>query len=48
MIKENLIKYFKQRECVPLPTPVEEKDLVMLKSTAFNDLQEKFKNEFLN
>ena len=48
MIKENLIQYFKQRECVTLPTPVEEKDLVMLKSRAFNDLKENFKNEFLN
>lgn len=49
MIKENLVKYFKQRECVTLPRPVEEeKDLVMLKRMPFNDLQEKFKNEFMN
>ena len=48
IIKENLVKYFKQRECVTLPTPVEEKDLVMLRRMSFNDLQENFKNEFLN
>ena len=49
MIKENLVKYFKQRECVTLPMPVEEeKDLVMLKRMPFNDLQEQFKNEFMN
>ena len=49
MIKENLVKYFKQRECVTLPRPVEEeKDLVMLKRMPFNDLQEKFKEEFMN
>ena len=49
MIKENLVKYFKQRECVTLPKPVEEeKDLVMLKRMPFNDLQEKFKEQFIN
>ena len=48
IIKENLVKYFKQRECVTLPMPVEKKDLVMLKRMSFNDLQEKFKSEFLN
>ena len=49
VIKENLIKYFKKRECVTLPKPVEEeKDLIMLKRMPFNELQENFKNEFFN
>ena len=48
VIKENLIKYFNQRECVALPKPVEEdKDLIMLKRMPFNELQENFRNEFL-
>ena len=49
MIKENLIKYFKQRECVTLPKPLEEeKDFIMLKKMNLNDLQDDFKDEFLN
>ena len=47
VIKENLVKYFKQRECVTLPKPVEEeKDLIILKKLSFNELQEDFRNEF--
>ena len=49
MIKENLIKYFKQRECVTLPKPLEEeKDFIILKKMNLNDLQDDFKDEFLN
>ena len=48
MIKENFIKYFKKRECITLPRPVqEEKDLVMLKKKQVNELEDDFINEFL-
>lgn len=48
VIKENLIKYFKERDCVILPKPLEEeKDLIMLKKMNINSLQENFKNEFM-
>ena len=47
MIKENLIKYFKQRECVALPRPLEEeKEFIMLKRRKFSDLHDDFKNKF--
>ena len=48
VIKENLIKYFKERECVTLPRPVEEeKDLIMLKKMNLPSLQEDFRDEFI-
>ena len=48
MIKENFIKYFKKRECITLPRPVqEEKDLAMLKKKHVNELEDDFINEFL-
>ena len=48
VIKENLIKYFKERECVTLPRPVEEeKDLIMLKKMNLPSLQENFRDEFI-
>ena len=48
LIKENFIKYFKQRECITLPKPVqEEKDLIMLKKKQVTDLENDFQKEFL-
>ena len=48
VIKENLIKYFKERECVTLPMPLEEeKDLFILKKKGINLLTENFRNEFM-
>ena len=46
MIKENFMRYFNDRECVTLPSPVEEKNLYMLKDMKFNDLREDFQDEF--
>jgi hypothetical protein len=47
LIKVNLIKYFKERECITLPSPVkEEKDLHTLKRLQFNDLESNFKDQF--
>ena len=49
VIKENLIKYFKERECVTLPKPLEEeKDLILLKRVPLEELKDDFKNEFWN
>ena len=49
LIKDYFLKYFKERECVALPSPVEdEKDLIMLKRMNFKDLRQDFKNEFVN
>jgi len=49
LIKDYFLKYFKERECVALPSPVEdEKDLIMLKRMNFKDLRQDFKNEFKN
>jgi len=48
MIKVNLIKYFKDRECITLPPPVEEKDLHMLKRLQFNGLESNFREQFTN
>lgn len=48
MIKVNLIKYFKDRECITLPLPVEEKDLHILKRLQFNDLESNFREQFTN
>ena len=48
VIKENLVKYFKERECVTLPMPVEEeKDLYMLKKKGVSLLTENFQDEFM-
>ena len=47
MISESLIKYFKKRECVILPSPVHDsKELVLLKRMNLNELDENFRNEF--
>ena len=47
MINENLLKYFKKRECIILPCPTnEEKELKMLKRMNLNELNENFQNEF--
>ena len=48
MIKVNLLKYFKERECITLPSPVKEKDLHMLKKLQFNDLESNFRDQFNN
>ena len=46
MIKENFMYYFNDRECVTLPSPIEEENLYMLKDMKLNDLQEDFQEEF--
>ena len=48
MIKVNLIKYFKERECITLPSPVKEKDSHMLKKLPFNELESNFRDQFMN
>ena len=48
MIKVNLLKYFKERECITLPSPVKEKDLNMLKKLQFDDLESNFRDQFNN
>ena len=46
MIKEKFIKYFKQRECVTFPKPIqEEKDLIYLKKMQLDELDDDFKKE---
>ncbi len=49
LIRENIIKYFKERECVTLPRPVEqEEDLHKLNQIPFSELKPNFREEFLN
>ena len=49
IIRENIIKYFKERECITLPRPVDkEKDLQNLKNIPFSELKPNFRSEFLN
>ena len=49
LIRENIIKYFKFRECVTLPRPVDqEKDLHKLNKIPFSELKPNFREEFLN
>jgi hypothetical protein len=48
-IRENIIKYFKNRECFTLPRPVDsEKDLNQLDKIPFEQLKSNFKLEFIN
>ena len=47
MISESLTKYFKKRECVIMPCPVnEEKEKIMLKKMFLEQLNDNFQNEF--
>jgi len=49
LIRENIIKYFKDRECITLPRPVDqEEDLHKLNEIPFNELKHNFREEFLN
>ena len=49
LIRENIIKYFHERECVTLPRPVDsEEDLCKLQDLPFNKLKPNFREEFLN
>ncbi len=49
LIRENIVKYFKYRECVTLPRPAEsENELRNLKNIRLNDLKTEFKLEFLS
>ena len=49
LIRENIIKYFKERECITLPRPVDqEEDLHKLNEIPFNQLKANFRSEFLN
>ena len=48
LIRENIIKYFKERECVTLTRPVDdEEDLKNLKKFKFSELKPNFRKEFL-
>lgn len=48
IIRQNIIKYFKERECVTLPRPVDnEEDLQRLDDIPFNELKSNFRTEFL-
>ena len=48
LIRENIIKYFKERECITLPRPIdEEKDLQNLNNIPFSELKSNFRTEFL-
>ena len=43
LIRENIIKYFKERECITLPRPVEqEEDLHKLNEIRFDQLKPNF------
>ena len=47
-IRESIIKFFKERECITLPRPVDkEKDLQNLKNIPFSELKSNFRSEFL-
>ena len=47
MIKESLVKYFKERECVIMPCPVnKEKELPLLKKMSLDELNDDFQYEF--
>ena len=49
LIRENIIKYFKDRECITLPRPVDqEEDLHKLNQIPFSELKPNFREEFLN
>ena len=49
LIRENIIKYFKDRECITLPRPVDqEEDLHKLNEIPFGGLKPNFREEFLN
>ena len=49
LIRENIIKYFKERECITLPRPVDqEEDLHKLDEIPFDKLKPNFRSEFLN
>ena len=49
LIRENIIKYFKERECITLPRPADqEEDWHKLKEIPFNQLKPYFRSEFLN
>ena len=49
LIRENIIKYFKERECITLPRPAdEESDLHKLNEIPFCKLKPNFREEFLN
>ena len=48
IIRQNIIKYFKERECITLPRPVDnEEDLQRLNDIPFNELKSNFRTEFL-
>ena len=49
LIRENILKYFKDRECITLPRPVDqERDLQKLNEIPFDGLKPNFREEFLN
>ena len=48
LIRQNILKYFKDRECITLPRPVDsEENLQNLDKIPFNQLKTNFRKEFL-
>ena len=48
LIRQNILKYFKERECITLPRPVDsEETLQNLDKIPFNELKTNFRKEFL-
>ena len=48
LIRQNILKYFKERECITLPRPVDsEETLQHLDKIPFNELKTNFRKEFL-
>ena len=47
VVKESLVKYFKKRECVIMPFPVNnEKELPHLKKMYLDELNDDFQDQF--
>ena len=48
LIRENILKYFKERECITLPRPADSEDTLQnLDKVPFNELKSNFRKEFL-
>ena len=48
LIRQNILKYFKERECITLPRPADSEDTLQnLDKVPFNELKSNFRKEFL-
>ena len=48
LIRQNILKYFKERECITLPRPADSEDTLQnLDKVPFNELKPNFRKEFL-